>query len=55
MLEFFKIMIDARFAKLDEHKVMFVGHQKGKTVKERSACYFGCAHPEGYRKAMEKM
>lgn len=43
------------FAKLDEHKVMFIGHQKGKTVKERSACYFGCAHPEGYRKAMKKM
>jgi acetyl-CoA carboxylase carboxyl transferase subunit alpha len=45
----------AGFAKLDEHKVMFIGHQKGKTVKERSACYFGCAHPEGYRKAMKKM
>lgn len=43
------------FAKLDEHKVMFIGHQKGKTVKERSACFFGCAHPEGYRKAMNKM
>src|SRR5437870_7707805 len=23
--------------------------------KERSACYFGCAHPEGYRKAILKM
>ena len=43
------------FAKLDGHKVLFVGHQKGKTLKERSACYFGCAHPEGYRKAMNKM
>ncbi|HEY1065670.1 MAG TPA: acetyl-CoA carboxylase carboxyltransferase subunit alpha [Pirellulales bacterium] len=43
------------FAKLDEFKVMFVGHQKGKNLKERSACYFGCAHPEGYRKAMGKM
>ena len=43
------------FAKLDDIKVMFVGHQKGKTLKERSACYFGCAHPEGYRKAMNKM
>lgn len=47
--------IRAGFAKLDEHKVMFIGHQKGKTVKERSACFFGCAHPEGYRKAMSKM
>jgi acetyl-CoA carboxylase carboxyl transferase subunit alpha len=43
------------FAKLDEHKVLLVGHQKGKTLKERNECYFGCAHPEGYRKAMEKM
>ena len=43
------------FAKLDEHKVLVVGHEKGKTLKERNECYFGCAHPEGYRKAMEKM
>jgi acetyl-CoA carboxylase carboxyl transferase subunit alpha len=43
------------FAKLDQYKVMLVGHQKGRTYKERSACYFGCAHPEGYRKAMSKM
>jgi acetyl-CoA carboxylase carboxyl transferase subunit alpha len=43
------------FAKLDEFKVMLVGHQKGKTLKERNECYFGCAHPEGYRKAIEKM
>jgi len=43
------------FAKLEAHKVMVVGHQKGRTVKERNACYFGCAHPEGYRKALAKM
>jgi acetyl-CoA carboxylase carboxyl transferase subunit alpha len=43
------------FAKIDDFKVMLVGHQKGKTLKERNECYFGCAHPEGYRKAMEKM
>ena len=43
------------FAKLGEFKVMLVGHHKGKTLKERNECYFGCAHPEGYRKAMEKM
>ncbi|REJ68612.1 MAG: acetyl-CoA carboxylase carboxyltransferase subunit alpha [Planctomycetota bacterium] len=43
------------FAKLDGRKVMFVGHQKGKTLKERTACHYGCAHPEGYRKAMGKM
>ena len=43
------------FAKLDQFKVMVVGHQKGRTVKERSICHFGCVHPEGYRKAMAKM
>jgi acetyl-CoA carboxylase carboxyl transferase subunit alpha len=43
------------FAKLDQYKVLVIGHQKGRTYKERAACYFGCAHPEGYRKAMSKM
>ncbi|QDV65481.1 acetyl-CoA carboxylase carboxyltransferase subunit alpha [Crateriforma conspicua] len=43
------------FAKLDRFKVMVLGHQKGRTYKERAACHFGCAHPEGYRKAMVKM
>jgi acetyl-CoA carboxylase carboxyl transferase subunit alpha len=43
------------FAQLDRYKVLVVGHQKGRTYKERSACYFGCAHPEGYRKAILKM
>jgi acetyl-CoA carboxylase carboxyl transferase subunit alpha len=43
------------FAKLDRRKVMVIGHEKGRTYKDRTACYFGCAHPEGYRKAMSKM
>ena len=43
------------FAKLDRYKVLVVGHYKGKTLKERNECFFGCAHPEGYRKAMSKM
>jgi acetyl-CoA carboxylase carboxyl transferase subunit alpha len=43
------------FAKLDRYKIMVVGHHKGKTLKERNECFFGCAHPEGYRKAMLKM
>ena len=43
------------FAKLDQYKVMVVGHQKGRTYEERKECYFGCAHPEGYRKAMAKI
>src|SRR5262245_43323690 len=43
------------FARLDGQKVMLVGHQKGKTLAERQQCYYGCAHPEGYRKALAKM
>lgn len=43
------------FAKLGGQKLMFVGHQKGRNVKERTECFFGCAHPEGYRKALSKM
>jgi acetyl-CoA carboxylase carboxyl transferase subunit alpha len=34
---------------------MLIGHQKGRTLKERSECLYGCAHPEGYRKALSKM
>ena len=43
------------FANLDKTKVMVIGHQKGRTFEDRSANFFGCAHPEGYRKAMQKM
>lgn len=43
------------FAKLAGRKVMLVGHQKGRNLKERNECSYGCAHPEGYRKAMQKM
>ena len=43
------------WAKIDSTRVMVVGHQKGKNIQERNDCYFGCAHPEGYRKAILKM
>lgn len=43
------------FARLGDYKVMLIGHQKGHTLKERNECLYGCAHPEGYRKAMLKM
>jgi acetyl-CoA carboxylase carboxyl transferase subunit alpha len=43
------------FARLGSTKVLLVGHQKGRTTAEKIACHFGCAHPEGYRKAMAKM
>jgi acetyl-CoA carboxylase carboxyl transferase subunit alpha len=31
---------------------MFLGHQKGRTLKERVARNWGMMHPEGYRKAI---
>ncbi|MEN0019273.1 MAG: acetyl-CoA carboxylase carboxyltransferase subunit alpha [Planctomycetota bacterium] len=43
------------FARLGTYKVLLVGHQKGKSTQEKLACHFGCAHPEGYRKALSKM
>ena len=43
------------FAKIDGQKVMIIGHQKGRDVKENVMRNFGCAHPEGYRKAMRLM
>ncbi|CAG0949539.1 acetyl-CoA carboxylase carboxyl transferase subunit alpha [Phycisphaerales bacterium] len=43
------------FARIGAMKVMLVGHQKGKQTSEKLACNFGCAHPEGYRKALAKM
>ncbi|HMP58930.1 MAG TPA: acetyl-CoA carboxylase carboxyltransferase subunit alpha [Gemmatales bacterium] len=42
-------------AHLDDHKVMLMGHHKGRNLAERTECFYGCAHPEGYRKAITKM
>ncbi len=42
-------------AKFSDYKILFIGHQKGKTLAEKKDCFFGCAHPEGYRKALLKM
>jgi acetyl-CoA carboxylase carboxyl transferase subunit alpha len=47
--------IPCGFARLGDFKVVLIGHHKGHTLKERQACYYGCAHPEGYRKALNKM
>lgn len=43
------------FARIGSEKCLIVGHQKGKSTREKLACHFGCAHPEGYRKALLKM
>src|SRR5688572_20341528 len=42
-------------ARMAGHKVMLIGHHKGKDTKEKVKCYFGLAHPEGYRKALRCM
>jgi len=47
--------IVAGFAKLDKQKVCVIGHQKGRDTKENIYRNFGCAHPEGYRKALRLM
>jgi acetyl-CoA carboxylase carboxyl transferase subunit alpha len=35
--------------------VLLVGSRKGREAREKVACNFGCANPEGYRKALSKM
>ncbi len=42
-------------ARIDGTRFLLVAHRKGRTVKERLETNFGCAHPEGYRKALRKM
>jgi acetyl-CoA carboxylase carboxyl transferase subunit alpha len=43
------------FARLGDYRVMLIGHQKGRATKEKLECFYGCAHPEGYRKALNRM
>ncbi len=42
-------------AKLGQQKIAVIGHQKGRDTKENLKRNFGCAHPEGYRKALRVM
>ncbi len=42
-------------ARLDGRAVMVIGHQKGRTVKDKVARNFGMPAPEGYRKALRLM
>ncbi len=43
------------FGMFGDEKVLVVGHRKGRTTAARLGCNWGCAHPEGYRKALLKM
>jgi len=40
---------------IGERPVMVIGHQKGRSTKERILRNFGQPHPEGYRKALRLM
>jgi acetyl-CoA carboxylase carboxyl transferase subunit alpha len=39
-------------ATLSGRRFLLIAHRKGRTTKVRLECNFGCAHPEGYRKAL---
>ena len=43
------------FAKIDDQKVMIIGHQKGRDTKSNVYRNFGMPNPEGYRKALRLM
>ena len=43
------------FAWLGDRRVMFIGTQKGRDTKTNLERNFGCAFPEGYRKALRLM
>lgn len=40
---------------IGREKVMIIGQEKGRDIKQKIACNFGCPNPEGYRKALAKM
>lgn len=43
------------FGTINGQTVMLIGHQKGRTTKERQMRNFGMPNPEGYRKALRLM
>ena len=43
------------FATWNDRSIMVMGHEKGKSLKERMRRNFGMAKPEGYRKALRLM
>jgi len=47
--------ITTGLGRIEDQRFLLVGHRKGKDTKENIACNWGCAHPEGYRKALVKM
>ncbi len=47
--------IIAGLGKFRDRSIVIIGHQKGRTTKEKIRRNFGSAHPEGYRKALRIM
>lgn len=47
--------IVAGIARLEDHSVAVIGHQKGRDTREKVRRNFGMPRPEGYRKAMRVM
>lgn len=43
------------FARIGLHKVLIIGHNKGRRLLEKRRCNFGHVRPEGHRKALAKM
>lgn len=43
------------FGWFEGRRICVVGQRKGRNTSEKRDCNFGCPHPEGYRKAMQKM
>ncbi len=47
--------IIAGIGSIGTEKAVIIAQQKGRDTKEKVACNFGCAHPEGFRKALRVM
>jgi acetyl-CoA carboxylase carboxyl transferase subunit alpha len=45
----------AGIGRMGVRRMVIIAQRKGRDVKERIQCNYGCAHPEGYRKALRKM
>ncbi|MEZ5941885.1 MAG: acetyl-CoA carboxylase carboxyltransferase subunit alpha [Planctomycetaceae bacterium] len=43
------------FAQIEDRKVMLIAQHKGRNLTERIEHNYGMSHPEGYRKAIQKM
>lgn len=43
------------FGHIGRERVMLIAQNKGRNIKQKIECNFGCPNPEGYRKALAKM